>query len=71
MKAAVFYEQEDLRLEDVPEPEAGPDEVVVRVLACGFCGSDIEYYYGKSPLGTPDVFGSSKRPLMSDAPART
>ena len=57
MKAAVFYEQEDLRLEDVPEPEAGPDEVVVRVLACGFCGSDIEYYYGKSPLGTPDGKG--------------
>jgi threonine dehydrogenase-like Zn-dependent dehydrogenase len=57
MKAAVFYEQEDLRLEDVPEPEAGPDELVVRVLACGFCGSDIEYYYGKSPLGTPDGKG--------------
>jgi L-iditol 2-dehydrogenase len=57
MKAAVFYEQEDLRLEDVPEPEAGPDEVVVQVLACGFCGSDIEYYYGRSPLGTPDGKG--------------
>ncbi len=57
MKAAVFYEKEDLRLEDVPEPEAGPDEVVVRVLACGFCGSDIEYYYGRSPLGTPDGKG--------------
>ncbi len=57
MKAAVFYEKEDLRLEDVPEPEPGPDEVVVEVLACGFCGSDIEYYYGKSPLGTPDGKG--------------
>lgn len=57
MKAAVFYEKEDLRLEDVPEPEAGPDEVVFRVLACGFCGSDIEYYYGRSPLGTADGKG--------------
>jgi len=57
MKAAVFYDTEDLRLEDVSEPEAGPDEVVVKVLACGFCGSDIEYYYGRSPLGTPDGKG--------------
>lgn len=57
MKAAVFYEAEDLRLEDVAEPEAGPDEVVVEVLACGFCGSDIEYYYGRSPLGTADGKG--------------
>jgi threonine dehydrogenase-like Zn-dependent dehydrogenase len=57
MKAAVFYEQEKLEIEDVPEPEAGPDEVVVKVLACGFCGSDIEYYYGRSPLGTPDGKG--------------
>jgi L-iditol 2-dehydrogenase len=60
MKAAVFYETEDLRLEDVSEPEAGPDEVVVKVRACGFCGSDIEYYYGKSPLGT----ATGKGPLV-------
>jgi L-iditol 2-dehydrogenase len=60
MKAAVFYEQEDLRIEDVPEPEAGADEVVVKVLACGFCGSDIEYYYGRSPVGTP----TGKGPLV-------
>jgi L-iditol 2-dehydrogenase len=57
MRAAVFYETEDLRVEDVPEPDAGADEVVVKVLACGFCGSDIEYYYGRSPLGTPDGKG--------------
>jgi threonine dehydrogenase-like Zn-dependent dehydrogenase len=57
MKAAVFYEAEDLRLEDVPEPEADADEVVVEVLACGFCGSDVEYFYGKSPLGTADGKG--------------
>src|SRR5436190_20810597 len=57
MKAAVFYEPEKIQLEDIPEPQAGEDEVVVRVRACGFCGSDIEYYYGKSPIGTPDGKG--------------
>jgi threonine dehydrogenase-like Zn-dependent dehydrogenase len=60
MKAAVFYAAEDLRLEDVSEPDPGPDEVAVEVLACGFCGSDIEYYFGKSPLGTE----TGKGPLV-------
>ena len=57
MKAAVFYEPNDLRVEDVPEPEIADDEVLVEVAACGFCGSDVEYYYGKSPVGTPDGKG--------------
>jgi threonine dehydrogenase-like Zn-dependent dehydrogenase len=57
MKAAVFYEARDLRVEDVPEPDIGPDEVLVEVSACGFCGSDVEYFYGKSPVGTPDGKG--------------
>jgi threonine dehydrogenase-like Zn-dependent dehydrogenase len=57
MKAAVFYEPNDLRVEEVPEPEIADDEVLVEVAACGFCGSDVEYYYGKSPVGTADGKG--------------
>src|SRR3954454_18154437 len=41
MKAAVFRGVEDIRVEDVPEPEAGPGDVVVAVNACGICGSDL------------------------------
>lgn len=57
MKAAVFYDVQDLRLEDVPDPEIGPDDVLVEVAACGICGSDLEYYYGRSPVGTADGKG--------------
>src|SRR4051794_40777314 len=57
MKAAVFYEPNDLRVEDVSEPDIADDEVLVEVAACGFCGSDVEYYYGKSPVGTSDGKG--------------
>ncbi len=57
MKAAVFYEPRDIRVEDIPEPEIAEDEVLVEVAACGFCGSDVEYYYGKSPVGTADGKG--------------
>jgi L-iditol 2-dehydrogenase len=57
MKAAVFYEPNDIRVEDIPEPTIAEDEVLVEVAACGFCGSDVEYYYGKSPVGTADGKG--------------
>jgi len=60
MRAAVFYEKNDLRVEDVPEPTIAEDEVLVEVAACGFCGSDVEYYYGKSPVGT----ATGKGPLV-------
>ena len=52
MKAAVFYDVQDIRLEDVPEPELGDEDVLVEVAACGICGSDLEYYFGRSPVGT-------------------
>ena len=57
MRAAVFYDVEDIRLEDVPKPEIGADDVLVEVAACGICGSDLEYYTGRSPVGTPDGKG--------------
>ena len=57
MKAAVFYDVEDIRLEDVPEPEIGDEDVLVEVTACGICGSDLEYYMGRSPVGTADGKG--------------
>ena len=57
MKAAVFYDVEDIRLEDVPEPTIGDEDVLVEVTACGICGSDLEYYMGRSPVGTADGKG--------------
>jgi L-iditol 2-dehydrogenase len=60
MKAQVFYEPNDMRLEDVPIPTPAADEVLVRVKACGICGSDIAYYFGASSLETP----SGKGPLI-------
>jgi (R,R)-butanediol dehydrogenase/meso-butanediol dehydrogenase/diacetyl reductase len=47
MRAAVFHGREDLRLEEVPEPTPRPDEVKLKVLYNGICGSDLhEYYHG-------------------------
>ncbi|MFF5265046.1 galactitol-1-phosphate 5-dehydrogenase [Actinomadura viridis] len=41
MLAAVLHAPGDIRVEEVPRPEPGPGEALVRVEACGVCGSDI------------------------------
>lgn len=54
MRAARFYGNRDIRVEDVPVPEAGPGECVVEVEWCGICGSDLhEYAAGMSTLLEP------------------
>jgi L-iditol 2-dehydrogenase len=44
MRAAVLRGQEDLRIEDVPVPTAGPGELVLRVGAALTCGTDLKVY---------------------------
>ena len=57
MKAQVFYEPEKMQLEDLAIPEINKREVLVKVKACGICGSDISYYFGKTPLDTENGKG--------------
>ncbi len=57
MSANVFYEKERMDFTQLPIPQPGENEVLIRVKACGICGSDIAYYYGSSPLETTDGKG--------------
>jgi threonine dehydrogenase-like Zn-dependent dehydrogenase len=57
MKAMVFYEPLKMKYEEIDIPQLGPDEVLVKIKACGICGSDIAYYWGLSPLETKDGKG--------------
>ncbi len=41
MRAAVTTEDHGFEVVDLPDPTPGPDELVIRVAACGVCGSDI------------------------------
>lgn len=50
MKAQVFYEPEVMRLEEVQIPEPRFNEVLIKVRACGVCGSDLAYFFGDTPL---------------------
>lgn len=63
MKAAVFYGQRDLRLEDVPEQEIRPGSVRVQVDWCGICGSDLHEYLA-GPIIAPKA--GSPHPITLD-----
>ena len=57
MKAAVFYQKEDLRIEELSIPTPGAGEVLIRVRACGICGTDMHIFDGDegaapTPAGT-------------------
>ena len=52
MKIAVWYNNRDIRIMDKPRPKPGPREMLVKVMACGICGSDIvEWYRLPRPAG--------------------
>jgi len=58
MKQAVLIEPQKLIFHDVPKPEPGPGQVLVKVKRIGVCGSDIHAYYGKHPyISCPVVQG--------------
>lgn len=57
MKVQNFYEPLVMKYEERDIPQIGDNEVLIKVMATAICGSDISYYYGHSPLGTPDGKG--------------
>jgi (R,R)-butanediol dehydrogenase/meso-butanediol dehydrogenase/diacetyl reductase len=58
MRAAVFHGPRDIRVVDVPDPVAGPGEVVVKVERAGICGSDVNRFrHGSHPWPPPFIMG--------------
>ncbi len=45
MLAAVYYNNHDVRIQQMPTPEIGDDEVLLKVMASGICGSDVIEWY--------------------------
>lgn len=57
MKAGVFFKENDLRVTEIEKPTPGADEVLIKVMACGVCGTDVHIFCGDegcfpTPSGT-------------------
>ncbi len=52
MRTAMYYNKGDVRLEEVPTPAIGANELLVKIMASGICGSDVMEWYRlhKAPL---------------------
>ncbi|GAX60790.1 alcohol dehydrogenase [Candidatus Scalindua japonica] len=52
MRVAMYYNNSDIRVEEMPVPQIDPSEVLLKSLACGICGSDVMEWYRihKAPL---------------------
>ncbi|MGH9604977.1 MAG: galactitol-1-phosphate 5-dehydrogenase [Terracidiphilus sp.] len=55
MKALLLSEYSRLEIADMPLPAVKPDDVMVRVKACGICGSDVHGYDGSSGRRIPPI----------------
>jgi len=57
MKAAVLHKPGELVVEEVPQPAPGPNEVVLKVEACGLCGTDLKLFEGHYTANCPVIIG--------------
>ena len=55
MKALVYEGPRQMNLREVPEPEAGPDNVIIKVAYSGICGSELGGYLGHNALRKPPL----------------
>ena len=55
MKALVLSEYKKLDLVDMQKPQPGDDDLLIRVQACGICGSDVHGYDGSTGRRLPPI----------------
>jgi len=65
MKVAMYYNNNDVRIEEMPVPEIGPDELRVKVMASGICGSDVMEWYRLKKA--PRVLGHEIAGIITEA----
>jgi len=65
MLVAVYHNNKDIRIEDIPKPDIGPDEILLKVMASGICGTDVVEWY-RLPKA-PRVLGHEATGIIDEA----
>jgi len=65
MRVAMYYNNNDIRIEELPKPDISEGELLVKAMACGICGSDVLEWYRikKAPL----VLGHEMTGVVSES----
>lgn len=71
IKALMYYGKENVRIEDVPEPELRPGTIKTHPAFTGICGGDLHLYYdgeesGSNSKDKPHPFRAKPFPSCSD-----
>jgi L-iditol 2-dehydrogenase len=68
VKALLLKEYRKLEIVEMPDPVPGPDEILVRIKACGICGSDIHGYDGRTGRRIPPlIMGHEASGIVEEA----
>ena len=75
MRVAMYYNNNDIRIEALPKPEINDNEILVKVISCGICGSDVMEWYrvkkapcvlGHEITGVIEKVGENVKNIMSE-----
>jgi L-iditol 2-dehydrogenase len=64
MLVAVYHNNRDIRIKDVPKPDIGPDEILLKVMASGICGTDVVEWYRRPKA--PRVLGHEATGIIDE-----
>jgi len=68
LKALIYTKPYGLEYSDFPQPAVGDDDVLIRVKACGICGSDVQGFTGKTGRRIPPlIMGHEAAGIIEDA----
>jgi L-iditol 2-dehydrogenase len=70
MKAAFLHESKKIKIHDIPVPKYKPDEVLIKIITTGLCGSDLHYYnegrLGDNIITEPHILGHESAGVVEE-----